>query len=62
MPSSFVVSDWKELLTTLMDTSSLVFGVHGAYDIENDAWFSHVIYPLDAATSQAGGWVGLYDL
>jgi len=33
-----------------------------AYDLENDEWLGHVIYPLDDATSQAGGWVGLSDI
>jgi hypothetical protein len=33
----------------------------GIYDITNDTW-SFVFYPLDAAISQNGGWVGLSDI
>jgi hypothetical protein len=33
----------------------------GIYDVGADAW-TFLLYPLDAATSPAGGWVGLSDI
>ena len=32
------------------------------YSLDNDAWVGYGYYPLDAATSPAGGWVGLSDI